>query len=81
MLLTVEKRVAITLWRLGTNIEYRSLSQVFGIGLSTVCVVVADVCTTTTVVENAFGRLQGRWCSLMKQNDTDIRFLPTLATA
>ena len=46
MLLTVEKRVAITLWRLGTNIEYRSLSQVFGIGLSTVCVVVADVCTT-----------------------------------
>ena len=42
--LPVEKQIAITLWRLGTNIEYRSLSHLFGVGLSTVCVCVNDVC-------------------------------------
>ena len=43
--LSVEKRVAITLWRLGTNIEYCSLSHLFGVGLSTACVAVSDVCS------------------------------------
>ena len=33
------------------------------------------------VVENAFGRLKGRWRSLMKRNDCDIRKIPTLVTA
>lgn len=33
------------------------------------------------VMDNAFGQLKGRWWSLMKRNDTDIRFLPTLATS
>ena len=37
--------VAITLWRPGINIEYRCLSQLFGVGLSTVCVTVSDVCS------------------------------------
>ena len=44
MALSVEKKVAITLWRLGTNIEYRSLSHLFGVGISTACVAVSDVC-------------------------------------
>ena len=43
--LSVEKRVAITLWRLGTNIEYCSLSHLFGVGLSTAYVAVSDVCS------------------------------------
>ena len=42
--LTVEERMAITLWRLGTNIEYRTIAHLYGVGLSTVCVVVHQVC-------------------------------------
>ena len=37
--------MAITLWRLGTNIKYRSLSRFFGIGPSTACVAVSYVCS------------------------------------
>jgi transposase len=48
--LNVEQRVAITLWRLGTNLEYRSISHLFGVGLSTVCVVVHEVCTAQEMV-------------------------------
>ena len=29
---SVEERVAVTLWRLATNIEYRTLSSLFGLG-------------------------------------------------
>ena len=43
--LSVEERVAITLWRLGTNMELRTLSHLFGVGISTTCIVVRDVCT------------------------------------
>ena len=41
---SVEERVAVTLWRLATNIEYRTLSSLFGLGRSTVCIVVLDTC-------------------------------------
>ena len=44
--LSVEERITITLWRLGTNIEYRSIAHLFGVGLSTVCVVVYEVCAS-----------------------------------
>lgn len=40
----VEKRIAIALWRLGTNVEYRTISHLFGVGMSTVCIVVHEVC-------------------------------------
>lgn len=39
----VEQRVAITLWRLSTNIEYRTLAQLFGVGTTTVCCIVHQV--------------------------------------
>ena len=42
--ITVEERVAVTLWRLATNLEYRSISQLFGIGRSTACSIVLDTC-------------------------------------
>ena len=38
--LSVEARVAITLWKLATNIEYRTLSEMIGVGESTVGIVV-----------------------------------------
>ncbi|XP_071953738.1 uncharacterized protein [Antedon mediterranea] len=42
--ITVEHRLAITLWRLATNIEYMSLSKLFGVGRSTVCCIVHETC-------------------------------------
>ena len=41
--LPLEQRVAICLWRLGTNVEYRTISHLFGVGISTVCMAVHDV--------------------------------------
>ena len=43
--ISVEKRVAVTIWKLATNCEYRTISNLFGIGLSTVCVIVVETCT------------------------------------
>ena len=41
---SVEQRVAVTLWKLATNIEYRTLSNLFGLGKSTVCTIVVETC-------------------------------------
>ena len=32
---SVEQRVAVTIWKLATNCEYRTLSNLFGLGIST----------------------------------------------
>ena len=40
----VDKRIAIALWRLGTNVEYQTISHLFGIGLSSVCNILHEVC-------------------------------------
>ena len=42
--ISVEERVAISIWKLSTNIEYRTLSELFGIGRSTVCEIIHDTC-------------------------------------
>ncbi|KAM3862871.1 uncharacterized protein ACN63O_012764 [Diretmus argenteus] len=46
----VEARVAICLWRLVTNLEYRSIAQLFGVGLSTCCLITQEVVTAINVV-------------------------------
>ena len=43
--LSVNQRVAVTLWRLGTNVEFRTISHLFGVGISTACVTVREVCS------------------------------------
>ena len=43
---TVEERVAVTLWKLATNVQYRTLSALFGLGHSTVGAVVVETCHT-----------------------------------
>lgn len=42
--ISVEKRVAVTVWKLATNVEYRTLSNLFGIGRSTVASIIAETC-------------------------------------
>ena len=42
--ISVEHRVAITLWCLATCAEYRTIGHLFGVARCTVCVVVHDTC-------------------------------------
>ena len=42
--ITVEQRVAVTLWCLATCGEYRTIGHLFGIARNTVCVIVHDTC-------------------------------------
>lgn len=46
----VEVRVAVCVWRLATNLEYRSLSHLFGLGLSTCCVITQEVVTVINAI-------------------------------
>ena len=41
----MEQRVALTLWRLATNADYRSISQLFGLGRSTACEIFHECCS------------------------------------
>ena len=40
----VEQRVAVTLWRLATNVEYRTIAHLFGVTKSTAWQIVNEVC-------------------------------------
>uniref|UniRef100_A0A672HFQ1 DDE Tnp4 domain-containing protein n=1 Tax=Salarias fasciatus TaxID=181472 RepID=A0A672HFQ1_SALFA len=40
----LRKRVAVALWKLATNSEYRSISHLFGVSITTVCRCVQDFC-------------------------------------
>ncbi|XP_034534416.1 protein ANTAGONIST OF LIKE HETEROCHROMATIN PROTEIN 1 [Notolabrus celidotus] len=46
----VQKRVAIAVWKLATGDEYRTISRLFGVGLSTVFNCVQDFCKAVTRV-------------------------------
>ena len=40
----LEQRVAIALWRLATNGDYRTIAHLFGVSRVSVCLIVRDVC-------------------------------------
>ena len=46
--ISVEQRVAITLWCLATPCEYRTVAHLFGVARSTVCTIVHDTCLAIT---------------------------------
>ena len=43
--ISVERRVAITIWCLATPAEYRTVAHLFGVARSTVCEIVHTTCT------------------------------------
>ena len=47
---SVEQRVAITLWYLGTNSDYRTIGHLFGVSKATVCVVTKEVCRAIVAI-------------------------------
>ena len=42
--ISVQQRVAITLWKLAANAEYRTIAHLFGVSRSSVCIIVKEVC-------------------------------------
>ena len=42
---SVEERLAVTIWRLATNVEYRTIAELFGLGRATVCSIVLETCS------------------------------------
>ena len=48
MPVSVEQRVAVTIWKLATTIENRTLSVLFGLGCSTVGQIVIETCAAIT---------------------------------
>ena len=42
--IALEQRVAITIWKLATNVEYRTLSELFGLGKATDEKIVVKTC-------------------------------------
>lgn len=42
--ISVEKRVAVTIWKLATKCEYRTISNLFGIGISAVSTIIIETC-------------------------------------
>lgn len=46
----IQKQVAIAIWKLATGDEYRTISHLFGVGLSTVCNCVQDFCNAVIKV-------------------------------
>ena len=46
----MEQRVALTLWYLATNTDYRTIGHLFGVSKATVCVVTKEVCAAIVKV-------------------------------
>ena len=45
---SVEERIAVTVWKLATNVKYRTLASLFDLGRSTVGEIVIETCEVVT---------------------------------
>ncbi|KAJ8003739.1 hypothetical protein DPEC_G00151480 [Dallia pectoralis] len=68
----LEKRVAIALWRLASNVEYRTISRLFAVGSSTVSKCVRDVCHAIVTLLRP---IYLRWPSEQEVEDSAHHFL------
>ena len=62
--ISVQQRVAITLWCLATPAEYRTISHLFGVAWSSVCKIVHKTCSAIVDVflkEYISFQLVGTW--------------------
>lgn len=46
----LQKGVAVAMWKLATNAEYRSVAHLFGVGISTACDCVKDFCSSVETI-------------------------------
>ena len=58
----LEKRVAVSLWRLATGNSYRTTSKVFGIGLSTVAKIMYEFCEAILEISHEFIHFSTNGC-------------------
>ncbi len=65
----VQQRMAITLWYLATNSDFRTIAHLFGVSKATVCLVVKDVCAA--IVDILLPK--GRWRCLLTRKNTCLR--------
>ena len=75
--LSVTKQIAVTIWRLATTIGYRTISALFGIGISTVCTIVCN--TTRAITQHLLPQYvkmpsQGRLREIVQEFETLWRF-------
>ena len=52
--IATEKRVAVAIWRLSTGNSYRTVSKVFGIGISTACTICKEFRTALARISHDF---------------------------
>ncbi len=52
--ISVDKGVAIALWRMATNVEFRTIGALFGVGRSTACLVVHQVAKAIVFLQRQF---------------------------
>ena len=66
---SAEQCIAVTFWRLATNVELRKISALFGLGQSTVSKIVNETCKAiTTHLSNNFGvsLKDNSWVKILK---------------
>ena len=93
--ISVEQRVAIAIWRLATNAEYRTIGHLFGVSRSSVCGIVNEVCAaivsqmmhrficlpTRDKLEEIVAGLRDRWGFPQCAGAVDGTHIPIIAPA